>query len=79
LGATSLAIPVVDALVVMSGRLLKKKSIFVADCEHLHHIFQLAKVSDKSALLIIDVLAFSLLLLGLVLASYGEQYRFVVF
>ena len=74
-----LAIPVVDTLVVMSRRILKKKSIFAADREHLHHVFQLAKVSDRKALLIINLLALSLLLLGLVLVSYGEQYSFVVF
>jgi len=74
-----LAIPVVDTLVVMSRRLLKKKSIFAADREHLHHMFQLAKISDRKSLLIINVLALSLMLLGLVVTPYGEQFSCVVF
>jgi len=74
-----LAIPVVDTLVVMGRRLLKKKSIFAADREHLHHVFQLARVPDRNALLIINVLALSLLLFGFVLTSYSETYSFVVF
>ena len=74
-----LAVPIVDTVVVMGRRILKKKSIFAADRAHLHHLFQLAKVSDRKALLTIDALAVSLLLLGVVMSFYSERYSFVAF
>jgi UDP-GlcNAc:undecaprenyl-phosphate/decaprenyl-phosphate GlcNAc-1-phosphate transferase len=74
-----LAVPVMDTVVVMGRRILKKKSIFSADREHLHHLFQLAKITDRESLLIIDALALSLMLLGFVVTSYSEQNSFVVF
>jgi len=71
-----LAIPIADALVVMGRRILKKKSVFVADREHLHHLFQLAMISDMRSLLIISLVALSVLPLGFVLVLNGEQYGF---
>lgn len=44
-----LALPVFDTITVMLRRIMKHKSPFEADRDHLHHIFMKAGLSDRAA------------------------------
>ena len=59
-----LAIPLIDTFTIMSRRIIKRKSPFKADREHLHHFFVRSGISDRRALLIIVLLSFSITFLG---------------
>ena len=59
-----LAIPLIDTFTIISRRIIKRKSPFKADREHLHHFFVRSGISDRRALLIIVLLSFSITFLG---------------
>jgi len=59
-----LAIPLIDTFTIMSRRIIKGKSPFKADREHLHHFFVRSGISDRKALLIIVLLSSSIAFLG---------------
>ena len=51
-----LAIPILDTLFAIIRRLLKRKPIFEADKEHLHHQFLMMNFSQKGTVLVIYVI-----------------------
>jgi len=52
-----LTIPLIDTLTIMLRRVMKAKSPFKADREHLHHFFIRSGISDRKALFIIVLLS----------------------
>ena len=59
-----LAIPLIDTFAIMLRRMIKGRSPFKADREHLHHFFIRAGISDRKALMIIATLS-------LIMAFFG--------
>lgn len=64
---TVLAIPIADTLVVMSRRIIRRKSPFSPDTSHLHHMLVKAGMSGKRAVL--TLLGLSLLFSALAICS----------
>lgn len=62
-----IAVPLMDMIAIMIRRMLKGQSPFVADREHLHHIFLRAGFSDRQALFYISLLALLLAAFGIML------------
>ncbi len=60
-----LAIPLIDTLAIMLRRIIKGKSPFEADREHLHHFFVRSGVDNRKALVIIVILS-------LIMAFFGS-------
>lgn len=65
-----IAIPIMDTICIMIRRVKKGQSPFLADREHLHHIFLRAGYSDKQALVIIVMIASILAAIGLLADKY---------
>jgi UDP-GlcNAc:undecaprenyl-phosphate GlcNAc-1-phosphate transferase len=65
------AIPLMDMASIMNRRIKKGQSPFLADREHLHHIFMRAGFSAREALLIITCFSIFLSAIGIV----GEIYE----
>ena len=59
-----LAIPLIDTMAIMLRRVIKKKSPFRADREHLHHFFIRSGIGDRKALLIIVLLSLTMAFSG---------------
>jgi UDP-GlcNAc:undecaprenyl-phosphate GlcNAc-1-phosphate transferase len=76
-----LAIPLIDTMTVSLRRVMKGKSPFKADREHLHHFFVRSGISDRKALMIIVVLSFGMASLGawMQLNNVAEWKMFVLF
>ena len=60
-----IAIPLMDMAAIMLRRILKGQSPFLADRDHLHHIFMRAGFSPRQALLIITLASVFLAIIGL--------------
>ncbi len=78
-----LAVPIMDTVSTMFRRMLKGKSPFVADREHLHHIFLRAgySVSETVAIILFSALVFAMI--GLAgwyyqVSEYVMCYSFIV-
>jgi len=76
-----LAIPLIDTMTVSLRRVMKGKSPFKADREHLHHFFVRSGISDRKALMIIVVLSFGMTSLGtwMHINNVAEWKMFVLF
>mgnify|MGYP004001285957 FL=1 len=59
-----LAIPLIDTFAIMLRRIIKGKSPFKADREHLHHFFIRSGMSERKALIAIVTLSCSMAFLG---------------
>lgn len=59
------AIPLMDSFSCMLRRILKRRSPFSADCEHLHHVIMRAGLSASRSVLLIVLSSFLLSLIGL--------------
>ena len=60
-----LMVPVFDAVSMMLRRIMRKRSPFKADKEHLHHVFLLAGFSVSETVLIMTGLSFAGVIVGL--------------
>jgi UDP-GlcNAc:undecaprenyl-phosphate/decaprenyl-phosphate GlcNAc-1-phosphate transferase len=76
-----LAIPLIDTFTIMLRRIIKGRSPFKADREHLHHFFVRSGVSERKALMIITMLSFGMAFLGFWMQENNvpEWVRFVLF
>ena len=76
-----IALPLLDLAAVVFIRLMKGKSPFHADREHLHHILQKAKLSDLTIVLFVAFLCVIFGLIGLIgyLHHWSEPILFVTF
>lgn len=70
--ALVLGVPILDALWVISRRILSGKSPFVADRKHLHHRFIDAGLSQKTTVLIYWVISISVGLFALRTQTQGK-------
>ena len=61
-----IAIPLMDMAATMIRRIMKKKSPFRADREHIHHIFQRIGFSPSQTLVIICSAAFCFMMIGII-------------
>ena len=59
-----LAVPLIDTFAIMTRRIIKGRSPFKADREHLHHFFIQSGVDDRKALIIISTLSIVIAFLG---------------
>ncbi len=66
-----LMVPVIDAVAMMLRRIVKGRSPFAADREHLHHIFQLAGYSVNQTVAVLAALSLAGVVFGLA-ATYGN-------
>ncbi|MDN3517832.1 MraY family glycosyltransferase [Aquisalimonas lutea] len=66
-----IALPVMDTVSLMLRRLVKGRSPFVADREHLHHLFMRAGYSPGQASWMLVAIAFSFGGVGVMLSVYG--------
>jgi ABC-type nickel/cobalt efflux system permease component RcnA len=64
-------VPVIDAVAMMLRRIVKGRSPFAADREHLHHIFQLAGYSVNQTVAVLAALSLAGVVFGLA-ATYGN-------
>jgi UDP-GlcNAc:undecaprenyl-phosphate GlcNAc-1-phosphate transferase len=72
-------IPIVDTISIMTRRIIKGRSPFVADREHLHHFFVRSGYSDKSALVIIVIMSVLSSFVGLLMMKYNvEEWKIFV-
>lgn len=80
-GLWILAIPLIDTVAIMFRRILKGQSPFLADREHLHHIFLRAGFSDKATLYIMSMLSIIFASFGVLGVVYQipESIMFVLF
>ena len=60
-----IAIPLMDMVAIMARRIRKGQSPFIADRDHLHHVFMRAGFSSTATLIIITVIAVILALIGI--------------
>lgn len=76
-----LAVPIVDTVIVMTQRIIKGNSPFVADKTHIHHRLITASKSKKKALYIILTISFllNLIAVGGTILRIPEYYLFMVF
>jgi len=74
-------IPIADTLSVMLRRILKGRSPFIADRQHLHHVVQRMGYQDRHALLFVVVLSVFFLGIGfwMEFSAVSEHYRFLGF
>ena len=75
--ALVMGIPILDTLVVIIGRLSKKKSIFSADKTHLHHRFLDAGFNPKQIVIILSMISLAFGLLALKLQTQGKMTAFL--
>lgn len=75
--ALVLGIPIIDAMIVITGRIINKKSIFSADKTHLHHKFLEVGFSVKQTVVIISLLSLSFGLFALKSQTIGKMYAFL--
>lgn len=68
-----LGIPILDALIVIFGRVKHKKSIFSADKSHLHHRFLQAGFSVKQTVIFLSIIS---LLFGIIALKSQTQEKF---
>lgn len=66
-----IAVPLMDMFGIMARRIMKKESPFKPDRDHLHHIFMRAGFSSSQTLGVIVLVAFVLLLIGLLLEIFN--------
>jgi len=74
-----LAIPLLDSVCIMLRRIIKGRSPFSPDREHLHHIFAVAGYSNNLTLIAILSISISLAAIGIVFSQYikiPEPYLF---
>ena len=76
-----IAIPLMDMVTIMIRRIKRKKSPFMADRDHLHHVLMRAGFSSIQILLIITFIAMTLALIGVLAHSFlvSELLMFVMF
>jgi UDP-GlcNAc:undecaprenyl-phosphate/decaprenyl-phosphate GlcNAc-1-phosphate transferase len=65
-----IALPLLDSVCIMLRRLIKGRSPFAPDREHLHHIFTVAGYSNNATLLIILAISLTLSIVGIVADRY---------
>jgi UDP-GlcNAc:undecaprenyl-phosphate/decaprenyl-phosphate GlcNAc-1-phosphate transferase len=65
-----IALPLFDSVCIMLRRLMKGKSPFNPDREHLHHIFTVAGYSNNATLLIILAISITLSIVGITASRY---------
>ena len=66
-----LAVPIYDAVCMAARRVIRKKPMFSADKEHLHHVFLLAGFTVTETVLIMSALAAIGVLIGLAGTKFG--------
>jgi len=59
------AVPLIDSVAIMFRRVMKRRSPFLPDREHLHHIFLSAGFSDRATLSIMSLLAMLFAIIGI--------------
>lgn len=76
-----IAIPLMDMVTIMIRRIKRKRSPFMADRDHLHHVIMRAGFSSEQTLLIITFIAMTLALIGVLGDSFlvSELFMFVMF
>lgn len=76
-----IALPLMDMCSIVIRRVKKGQSPFVADRDHLHHIFMRIGFSSKETLLIISTISFSMALFGIwgEIFAINENVMFLVF
>jgi UDP-GlcNAc:undecaprenyl-phosphate GlcNAc-1-phosphate transferase len=76
-----LAVPLVDTVMVIFRRLAKRKSPFVADKNHLHHIMIKMGLGEKSAvvLILLVTLVLSVVAVSGAVAGLPDYYLFAAF
>lgn len=65
------SVPVIDTVAIMFRRVMKGRSPFLPDREHLHHIFLRAGFSARSTLYIMSLLSVSFAVIGIM----GDIYK----
>ncbi len=73
------AVPLMDTVSIMLRRISKRKSPFLPDREHLHHLFLRAGYSDRQSLLIIFSLSGLLSFIGILLHQNNTSERVIFF
>jgi len=76
-----IAVPLIDMVTIMIRRIVRKKSPFMADRDHLHHVLLYTGFSARQTLLIISCLATLIAFLGLIgsLFLVSEFFMFCLF
>lgn len=69
-----LGIPILDAIIVIVGRFIRGKSIFLADKTHLHHKFLSAGFSIKQTVFFLSLISLSFGLIALKSQTIGKLY-----
>jgi UDP-GlcNAc:undecaprenyl-phosphate GlcNAc-1-phosphate transferase len=73
------SVPLMDTVSIMLRRVSNRKSPFLPDREHLHHLFLRAGYSDRQSLLIIFVLSLLLSFVGILLHQNAVSERIMFF
>lgn len=71
-----LGIPIIDALIVIFGRVKNKKSIFSADKSHLHHRFLQAGFSVKQTVIFLSLIS---IMFGVIALKSQTEEKFQAF
>ena len=74
-----IALPLLDSVCIMLRRLVKGRSPFAPDREHLHHIFTVAGYGNNATLLIILALSLGLSVVGITADRYLGVPELVLF
>lgn len=76
-----MAFPLFDLLNVVIHRFQKRRSVFLAGRDHIHHVLQVAGVSASISTFLLCLFSFLLGVLGIVLARLGfpEAWQFMLF
>jgi len=62
-----MALPLIDTVAIIFRRIIKKRSPFSADREHLHHFFMRLGFNDRKTLLTVTIISISLSAIGIVM------------
>lgn len=74
-----LAVPILDTLRVMIVRMKTRKSPFLPDSNHIHHILYSKRIRHKTVVLLINTLSASYALLGVYYLHYSKVTALVIF
>ena len=75
----ALAVPIVDTIRVIFTRVSKKRNPFLADADHLHHIFYSKNIEHKTVVLLIHLFSITFVLLAIYYVNFSKDYALIIF
>lgn len=73
------SLPIIDTLRVIFVRILNKRSPFLPDNNHIHHIIYSKKVRHKTTVLIVLMLVSATIFIGLFYQFYSKEIGLIIF